>query len=85
MESKHQTLFSGIWRNPEEKVAKKYLTMLTDVFEYTDDDYIGWNWHRDYVLNDDFWIELETHPKRFVNFIINEIERVVEATKDMKL
>ncbi len=87
MESDKNILFSGIWRNPEKKVAKKYIAMLNvnDVFENSDDGYIGWNWHKDYELNDDFWLEIETHSRRFVNFIINEIERVRKETKGIKL
>ena len=84
MESDH-FLFSGIWRNPKEKVAKKYITMLNDCFDNSDDDYLGWNWHKEYELNDAFWIHIESHSTKFVNFIVNEIERVREATKDMRL
>lgn len=80
-----RALFSGVWRNPEKKVAKKYITMLSDVFDNTDDGYIGWNWHEDYVLNDDFWLRIETHSRKFVNFIVNEIERVRKETKGIKL
>lgn len=78
-------LFSGVWRNPEKKVAKKYITMLTDVFDNSDDGYIGWNWHKDYQINDEFWIDIETHSRKFVNFIVDEIERVRKETKEIKL
>ena len=85
MESDKNILFSGIWRNPEKKVAKKNIAMLNGVFENSDDGYIGWNWHKDYELNDAFWLEIENHSRRFVNFIINEIERVRKETKGIKL
>jgi predicted XRE-type DNA-binding protein len=78
-------LFSGIWRDPDKKVAKKYIAMLSDVFDHSDVGYIGWNWHKDYQLNDDFWINIENHSRKFVNFIVNEIERVRMGTKDIKL
>ena len=78
-------LFSGVWRNPEKKVAKKYISMLNDVFDHSDDGYIGWNWHKDYELGDDFWLMLESHPTKFVNFIVNEIERVRKETKNIQL
>lgn len=83
---KNSILWSGIWNDPENKVAKKYKSMLNDVYEKSDvEGWIGWNRHKEYELNDAFWISFEAHPTKFVNFIINEIERVVEATKDMKL
>lgn len=78
-------LFSGVWRNPEKKVAKKYILMLNDVFDHSDDGYIGWIWHKDYELGDDFWLKLESHSTKFVNFIVNEIERVRKETKNIKL
>ena len=78
-------LFSGVWRNPEKKLAKKYISMLNDVFEHSDDGYIGWNWHKDNELGDDFWLMLESHPTKFVNYIVNEIERVRKETKNIKL
>ncbi len=83
---KNSILWSGIWNNPENKVAKKYKSLLNNVYEkYDVEGWIGWNRHKEYKLNDAFWISFEAHPTKFVNFIINEIERVVEATKDMKL
>ena len=85
MESDKNKLFSGVWRNPEKKVAKKYISMLNDVYDHSDDGYIGWNWHKDYELGDDFWLMLESHPTKFVNFIVNEIERVRKETKNIKL
>ena len=85
MESDKNKLLSGVWRNPKKKVAKKYIAMLDDIFDESDDGYIGWNWHKDYELNDDFWLMLESHPTKFVNFIVNEIERVRKETKDIKL
>lgn len=85
IESDKNKLFSGVWRNPEKKIAKKYISMLNDVFDHSDDGYIGWNWHKDYELGDDFWLMLESHPTKFVNFIVNEIERVRKETKDIKL
>lgn len=78
-------LYSGVWRNPEKKIAKKYITMLTDVFDNSDDGYIGWNWHKDYQINDEFWIDIETNSRKFVNFIVSEIERVRKKTKGIKL
>ena len=44
--------------------------MLNDVFDNSDDGYIGWNWHKDYELNDEFWIDIETHSRKFVNFVV---------------
>ena len=85
MESDKGGLFSGVWRDPDKKVAKKNIAMLNGVFENSDDGYIGWNWHKDYELNDAFWLEIENHSRRFVNFIINEIERVRKQTKGIKL
>jgi hypothetical protein len=85
MESDEEGLYSGVWRNPEKKVAKKCITMLSEVFDNSDDGYIGWNWHKDYELNDKFWIDIETHSRKFVNFIVNEIERVRKETKGIKL
>ena len=85
MESYHSVLISGVRRNPKEKVAKKYITMLNDFYDNSDDDYLGWNWHKEYELNDAFWIDIESHSTKFVNFIVNEIERVREATIDMRL
>lgn len=85
MESDKGGLFSGVWRDPDKKVAKKNIAMLNGVFENSDDGYIGWNWHKDYELNDAFWLEIENHSRRFVNFIINEIERVRKETKGIKL
>lgn len=85
MESDNMILFSGVWRAPEKTIAKKYLSKMEDVYENQDDNYIGWNWHEEYELNDDFWVNIEAHSTKFVNFIVNEIERVREATKEMKL
>lgn len=85
MESDKNRLFSGVWKNPEKKVAKKYIAMLKDVFDHSDDGYLGWNWHKGYELNDEFWVNIEAHPTKFVNFIIKEIERVRKETKNIKL
>ena len=85
MESDKGRLFSGVWRDPDKKVAKKNITMLRSIFDNSDDGYIGWNWHKDYELNDDFWIDLETHSRKFVNFVVNEIERVRKETKGISL
>lgn len=87
MENEDTKLFSGIWRNPKERVYKKDIAMLKDVYNESVGDYgyIGWNWHDDYELNDEFWINLEVHSVKFVNFIISEIERVKEATRNIKL
>ena len=85
MESDKNKLFSGVWRNSKKKVAKKYIAMLKKVYDQSDDGYIGWNWHKDYVLNDEFWLNLESHSTKFVNFIVNEIEWARKETKGMKL
>jgi hypothetical protein len=85
MESNKGRLFSGVWRYPEKTVAKKYIAMLNDVFDNSDDGYIGWNWHKDYELNDEFWIDIETHSRKFIHFVVNEIERVRKETKGIKL
>ncbi|MFC2582192.1 MAG: hypothetical protein ACFNYJ_08915, partial [Segatella oris] len=87
MENEDTKLFSGIWRNPKERVYKKDIAMLKDVYNESDGDYnyIGWGWHDKYELNDEFWINLEVHSVKFVNFIIKEIERVKEATRNIKL
>ena len=78
-------LMSGVWCDPEKKVAKKYKAMLSTLFNHFDDEYIGWNWHKDYELTDEFWIDIENHSRKFVNFIVNEIERVRKETKGIKL
>ena len=78
-------LYSGINRAPDTKIAKKDITLLSDVFDHSDNEYIGWNDHNVYVNNDDFWINIEEHSRKFVNFIVNEIERVRMGTKDIKL
>ena len=78
-------LFSGIRLYPDKKVAKKYITLLNDVYANLAEEYIGWNWHKEYKLSDDFWLEIENHSRRFVNFIVNEIERVRMETKGFNL
>ncbi len=78
-------LFSGIRLYPDKKVAKKYITLLNDVYANLAEEYIGWNWHKEYKLSDDFWLEIENHSRRFVNFIVNEIERVRMETKEFNL
>ena len=78
-------LMSGVWCDQEKKVAKKYKAMLSTLFNHFDDEYIGWNWHKDYELTDEFWIDIENHSRKFVNFIVNEIERVRKETKGIKL
>lgn len=87
MESdKKGKLYSGIWCNREEKIENRYVSAIKKEFENADDEgYIGWDWFGDYELNDDFWINLELHSIKFVNSIVNELERVIEATKGMKL
>lgn len=78
-------LFSGIRLYPDKKVAKKYITLLNDVYYNLAEEFIGWNWHKDYQINDEFWLSIENHSRRFVNFIVNEIERVRKETKGIKL
>ena len=86
MESERNKLYSGVWCDPDNKVAKKYVSMMKIVFDKTNEKgYIGWDWFEDYKLNDDFWINLESHSTKFINSIVNELERVREATKEMKL
>ena len=59
---------------------------MNEVYDYTNEDrYIGNSWFGDYQLDDEFWINLESHSTKFVNSIVNELERVREATKGMKL
>ena len=83
---KRENLYSGVWCDPNKKVAKKYVSMMRDVFDETNEDrFIGGDWFGDYELNDEFWLNLESHPKKFVNSIVNELERVRESTKGMKL
>ena len=83
---KNSILFSGIYNDIEHKVAKKYKGMLNDIYEKSDTDgWIGWHWHKDYELGDDFWLNFESHSTKFVNFILNEIERVRKETKNIKL
>ena len=78
-------LMSGVWCDQEKKVAKKYKAMLSTFFNHFDDEYIGWNWHKDYELKDEFWIDIDNHSRKFVNFVVNEIERVRKETKGIKL
>ncbi len=85
MQSDNEGLFSGVWRNPDKKVAKKYITMLSGIFNNSHDDYIGWNRHEDYQINDEFWINIENHSRKFVNIIVNEIERVRKETKEKEI
>lgn len=82
---KNSKLFSGIRLYPDKKVAKKYITLLNDVYANLAEEYIGWNWHKEYELSDDFWLEIGNHSRRFVNFIVNEIERVRMETKGFNL
>lgn len=82
---KNSKLFSGIRLYPDKKVAKKYITLLNDVYANLAEEYIGWNWHKEYELSDDFWLEIENHSRRFVNFIVNEIKRVRMETKGFNL
>jgi len=86
MEIEKGKLYSGIWCDVTKKVEKKHITSLKEVYDnITDKGYIGWDWFGDYELNDEFWINLESHSTKFVNSIVNELERVIEATKGMKL
>ena len=83
---KNSVPYSGIYNDPEHKVAKKYKDMISDIYDKSDaDGWIGWTRHKDYKLNDEFWINFVAHPTKFVNFIVNEIESVRKETKNMKL
>ena len=85
-DSKNNRFFTGVWCNIEKSVAKKYVSMMNEVYDNTNEDgYIGWSWFGDYQLDDEFWINLESHSTKFVNSIVNELERLREATKGMKL
>ena len=85
MQSDEEGLFSGVLRNPDKRVAKKYIDMISGFFDNSNIDYIGWNRHEDYQINDGFWIDIENHSRKFVNFIVNEIEWVRKETKGIKL
>lgn len=85
-DSRNNRFFTGVWCDRDKKVAKKYVSMMNEVYDKTnEDDYIGWSWFGDYQLDDEFWIYLELHSIKLVNSIVNELERVREATKGMKL
>ena len=85
IENQDSHLFWGIWEDPEKKVAQKYKSMLSDVYEYKQESgYIAWDWMKE-EYNDDFWIELEKHSAKFVNIVVAEIERVRAATNNMNL
>ena len=83
---KNSTLYSGIYNDPEHKVAKKYKEHISSIYEKSNTNgWIGWSKHKDYELSDEFWLSIEAHPTKFVNFIVNEIEWARKETKGMKL
>lgn len=85
IENQNSDLFWGIWEDLDKKVAQKYKSMLSDVYEnIKESEYIAWDWMYK-ELNDDFWIELEKHSAKFVNIVVAEIERVRAATNNMNL
>lgn len=77
-------LYSGLCILEGKSIAKKYLSLLNDVYEKQEQDWAGWKWHNTY-LNDEFWKEVEEHPIKIVNSIVSELEQIREATKGMNL
>lgn len=86
MESEKDSLYYGIWKNPEKKIAQKYLSKMPEVYPRQESEgYIAWDYWENKSFDDEFWENLESHSIKFVNQIITEIERVREATKNMNL
>lgn len=77
-------LYSGLRILEGKSIAKKYLSLLNDVYEKQEQDWAGWKWHNT-ELNDEFWKEVEEHPIKVVNSIVSELEQVRDATKEMNL
>ena len=77
-------LYTGLCILEGKSIAKKYLSLLSEVYEKQDQWWAGWKWHNS-VLNDEFWKEVEDHPAKIVNTIVSELEHIREATKGMNL
>ncbi len=77
-------LYTGLCILEGKSIAKKYLSLLNEVYEKQDQWWAGWKWHNS-VLNDEFWKEVEDHPAKIVNTIVSELEHIREATKGMNL
>ena len=86
LQSENGRLYSGILIIEGKTVADRHLNKIIgdQIFPKQNKNWAGWQWH-DYYINDEFWKELESHHNKFVHFIISEIERVREATKEMNL
>lgn len=83
---KDSTLFTSVRRKSGEKIAKKYSQKVSKLFNNDEDDEnLGWDNHDQYELNDDFWLNIESHPVKFVNFIVREIEWIRDATDGIQL
>ena len=83
-EFENNRLYSGLRILEGKSIAKKYLSLLNDVYEKQEQDWAGWKWHNT-ELNDEFWKEVEEHPIKVVNSIVSELEQVRDATKEMNL
>ena len=85
-ENESNKLFFGIWKDPQKTIAKKYIKKLEYVFDNVQDEgYIGWEWFGEYELNDEFWLNIETHSTKFVNAIVRDLERIRENTEELNL
>ena len=86
IQSENGRLYSGIHILEGKTIADRHLKKIIgdQIFPKQNRNWAGWQWH-EYNLNDEFWEEIEVHHNKFVNFIVSEIERVREATKEMNL
>lgn len=83
-EFENDRLYSGLCVLEGKTIAKKYLSLLNNVYEKQNQFWAGWKWH-DTSLDDEYWKEVEEHPTKIVNSIVAELEHVREATKGMNL
>ena len=86
IQSENGRLYSGIHILEGKTIADRHLKKIIgdQIFPKQNRNWAGWQWN-EYNLNDEFWEEIEVHHNKFVNFIVSEIERVREATKEMNL
>lgn len=84
IEFENDRLYSGLCVLEGKTIAKKYLSLLNNVYEKQNQFWAGWKWH-DTSLDDEYWKEVEEHPTKIVNSIVAELEHVREATKGMNL
>ena len=87
MESDKTGVFWGIWNGPDNRIAKKYLDKMKDIYDNTQEKgYVGWNFYEyKKELNDEFWTDIEQNSSKHVKNIVAEIERVRKSAKDMRL